>query len=222
MINWTPVLNGDIYCSPACGRGCTLEEYDQAVKDADELAAQLGKAFQPHVWENLGWHYSATAAVPGEAFVTVNYSKRIGEYWANLHVTDKQEGAYAKDPEIAVARAINEMQEKVYRAVFELANLNMLLTQELTPMDEERKKWIVDNSDGCTLEGSPTTVAGWKTDIASLAPRFGGFWHTTWETAERVVTGDKKFYAKDVTFVSWQWLGVSDPVPDALKHYERW
>ncbi len=39
-------------------------------------------------------------------------------------------------------------------------------------MDEAKKRQLVDYSkEGCTLEGSPTTVAGLKNDEASLAPR---------------------------------------------------
>ncbi len=56
---WTPVLKGDVFCSPACGGNCKKAEYDQAVKAANELAAILGAGWEPDVWENLGWHYRA-------------------------------------------------------------------------------------------------------------------------------------------------------------------
>lgn len=128
MNNWTPVLNGDIYCSPACGRGCTLEEYNQTVKEADQLVAELGEPFHSHVWENLGWHYSASAEVPGEAFVTVHYSENVKRYWADLRVAGRQETAYGNDAKNAVATAIAAMQAKVNQAIVELANINMLLT----------------------------------------------------------------------------------------------
>lgn len=62
-LSWQAVRKGEIYCAPACGRGCTLDEYDAATRGACELVVQLndtiGGKWKPHVWENLGWHYSA-------------------------------------------------------------------------------------------------------------------------------------------------------------------
>lgn len=88
-------------------------------------------------------------------------------------------------------------------------------------MGEARKKWLVENSQGCTLEGSPTSVAGWKCDTACLAPAFGGFWEVDWETVERVLAGDRNFTAADVRFISWRWYGFGDEVPEKLKHYAK-
>ena len=90
-------------------------------------------------------------------------------------------------------------------------------------MNIERRKWIVEHSSHCTLEGSKTSVAGYgNEDHAGLAPGFGGFWAVDWKTAERVVLGDGKFYARDVRFISWRWLGYGEPVPEPLKVYETW
>lgn len=58
-LSWKPARAGITYCSPACGRGCTHREYLQAKKDARKLAAAIGVGWKPHVWENLGWFYSA-------------------------------------------------------------------------------------------------------------------------------------------------------------------
>ena len=60
--NWTPVKNGNIFCSPACGYGCTIEMHDLAQKSANELCSRLNKwraGWTPYVHENLGWHYRA-------------------------------------------------------------------------------------------------------------------------------------------------------------------
>lgn len=59
-------------CADWCGRGCTKEEYDQAVVDADNLVALLGNtdAWEPRVWENMGWHYSAEAVSGDHASVS--------------------------------------------------------------------------------------------------------------------------------------------------------
>lgn len=59
-LSWKPVRRGDIYCAPACGNGCTYQAYLNAVAAAKQLAKEL-PGFKPHVWENLGWHYSAVA-----------------------------------------------------------------------------------------------------------------------------------------------------------------
>lgn len=57
---WTPIAKGSTYCSPACGRGCKLFEYNTAVLDAN--AARL-RMKHPEDWiesihENLGWWWS--------------------------------------------------------------------------------------------------------------------------------------------------------------------
>lgn len=55
-----PVLSGDVYCSPWCGFKCKRAAYDQAVREADELADRLGDGWMPRVWENGGWHYEVS------------------------------------------------------------------------------------------------------------------------------------------------------------------
>lgn len=57
---WTPVLNGDLYCSPRCGCRCKKAEYDLAHANAAELAHHLGEGWEPRVWENCGWYWEAT------------------------------------------------------------------------------------------------------------------------------------------------------------------
>lgn len=58
---WKPVRRGEIYCSPGCGRNCTYEEFLKASLESEKLARRCGPNFEPHVWENLGWHYSAVS-----------------------------------------------------------------------------------------------------------------------------------------------------------------
>jgi len=48
-------------CAKWCGRGCTEQEYQQAVSAGAKLAARLGKGWKPVIWENLGWHYQAVS-----------------------------------------------------------------------------------------------------------------------------------------------------------------
>ena len=85
-------------------------------------------------------------------------------------------------------------------------------------MDESRKRELVENSKGCTIEGSPAWVGGWRNSEASLAPDFGGFWIVDWETVDRVLSAENHdFKASDVRFHSWRWLGIGDEIPEAIK-----
>ncbi len=60
-LSWNPELRGSIYCAPACGRGCTRQEYLNADKAGLALATRLGGDWTWKVWENLGWHYKAVS-----------------------------------------------------------------------------------------------------------------------------------------------------------------
>lgn len=59
QLSWEPVRRGKLYCAPACGRGCTMEEYVSAVRAARKLAKRL-RGWRVRIWENLGWHYAAS------------------------------------------------------------------------------------------------------------------------------------------------------------------
>lgn len=74
-----PLKRGHIYCSPACGRGCTLNEYEAASKTAMWMVGVLGEGWIPNVWENLGWHCSAVYTTPkGGELMSARYDKG---YW---------------------------------------------------------------------------------------------------------------------------------------------
>lgn len=75
---WTPVLNGDLFCSPLCGCGCTKEEYDLVCEKATVLAARMGYRWEVEVWENMGWNYCVKN---GPAIIT---SVDDGQYEAEL------------------------------------------------------------------------------------------------------------------------------------------
>src|SRR5262249_43953449 len=51
------------YCSPRCGCKCTKAAFDEATKQADDLAAQLGDGWEPYVWENGGWHWQLAKGI---------------------------------------------------------------------------------------------------------------------------------------------------------------
>lgn len=71
---WTPVLNGDIYCAPRCGCGCTKAEYDKACESANVLAARMGYRWEVEVWENCGWNYCVKN---GPATITPEHDGRF-------------------------------------------------------------------------------------------------------------------------------------------------
>ena len=60
--DWTPVRNGDAYCSPACGGGpvvCSVKRYQHAHEVANKVARDLG-AIKYLAWldeGNVGRHY---------------------------------------------------------------------------------------------------------------------------------------------------------------------
>jgi hypothetical protein len=67
-LSWTPKRQGNRYCAPACGRGCTIGEFRRAERQALKMAARLslvqtdvkGGRWKIRVHENLGWHWSVS------------------------------------------------------------------------------------------------------------------------------------------------------------------
>lgn len=57
------VRDGDRYCAPWCGRGCTIQEHDRAQAIGLVMRSQLyqvtGLDWEKRVFENLGWHAHA-------------------------------------------------------------------------------------------------------------------------------------------------------------------
>jgi hypothetical protein len=58
-LSWKPKLNGEVYCSSACGSKCKRADFERATARAEALVKRLGSGWEPKVWENMGWHYSA-------------------------------------------------------------------------------------------------------------------------------------------------------------------
>ena len=78
-LSWEPMREGDVFCSPACGRGCTSKEYETAVEQGNELAEKMGEGWDVKVWENLGWH-SKVANEHCEIHI------HCESYWINLEL----------------------------------------------------------------------------------------------------------------------------------------
>ena len=105
-----PRRQGAKYCSPACGRGCTWAEFEDANQSASRLANALGGDWEPKVWENLGWHYAAihphlsvSETTAGDGDYTVYVTRAVdgvGGDWV----------AHGEDPHTAVRDAIAKVQ----------------------------------------------------------------------------------------------------------------
>ena len=76
---WTPRLNGDVYCSPACGFCCKKADFDRATERAQAIAKMLGGGWEPRVWENGGWHFEVK-----KSFCKVSASHIEGSYEATM------------------------------------------------------------------------------------------------------------------------------------------
>lgn len=91
--DWNPIRNGDIYCSPACGGGCTFAAYENAHKLANSLAKRLSSpraTWTTYVHENLGWHYSVISPC-GRIMVSEDrgsprYSALFGEPFSHMGI----------------------------------------------------------------------------------------------------------------------------------------
>lgn len=113
---WTPVLNGDKYCAPACGSGCTKAAYDLARANALTLATELGEGWEPNVWENMGWHYSAIHS--GQMKIVV-HRQRDGKYRCFFNAA-KQFIGEADTPTEAFMNAVVEAQSFVDTLQFQI------------------------------------------------------------------------------------------------------
>ncbi len=114
-LSWTPRRRCDIYCSPACGHGCTYAEYLAAVNLGDKLAGQCGPGYTRHVSENLGWHYGAQS--PCKRLHVSQYSR---EYFTAYL------GGYAasgETPKQAIAKVIDAASADMARIAALIAGL---------------------------------------------------------------------------------------------------
>lgn len=103
-LSWTPRRVGELYCSPGCGGGCTWEAYERATDHASLLALRLGDGWEPRVWENLGWHWSAQLPNPDGS---INNRAEVRESSSGGFVAYVGPGAYHADtPQLAVKEGL--------------------------------------------------------------------------------------------------------------------
>ena len=113
---WTPVRNGDMFCSPACGCKCKLADYERAVKAAGNLAALLGGGWYPNVWENGGWHYDVRkgkATVLFRGFEAKYVAEIEIDYISKSHILSVREED--EDPRRAVKALVSSLGEIIAR-----------------------------------------------------------------------------------------------------------
>lgn len=89
------------YCSPSCGRHCTLAEHRKAQVEAEKIRKALGPDhWTAVVWENLGWH----AKVQLRDVPNVEVQKRgVRTYLADAIIPDERQAyGYGKTPRLAL------------------------------------------------------------------------------------------------------------------------
>lgn len=157
-LSWIAVRQGAQYCAPACGHGCTYDEYLAAHKAADNCRAKLK---MPQHWtvvvhENLGWHWKL---VNGPIML---YGSPTGksEYWAMVSSDIKdpaggsglwtERGAPTfSDPNKAVEAAVLPM----CRVVAQLEKLRDHVLHRIPPI-KKLGGCIVDTTSNTVLVGS--------------------------------------------------------------------
>jgi hypothetical protein len=116
--DWNPVKKGGVYCSPACGRGCTNKEYRQAWSDANKLLKKMkSKGWEVRVWENLGWHYELVSrhislhvlkGVKGPSYGTM---MNLTEEFSCAGQPELRSPGYYSDPNDAVANQLKVAED---------------------------------------------------------------------------------------------------------------
>lgn len=102
-LSWKPKRRGNIYCAPACGRGCTYAEFVLAQTQGKRLAKRLGRGWEARIWENLGWHYEAVK----------NHVLRVHRCPGCYHAYFAGGVEEGKTPEEAIKRAMEAQRNRI-------------------------------------------------------------------------------------------------------------
>lgn len=108
-LSWTPRLRGKIYCSSACGGGCTMLAYASAVKKATALAKRMGKGWKIRVHENLGWYWRVFKGPPinhSSGILEITPPYRPGDTYTAWIQSSPQFIVRHKDPKVALREAV--------------------------------------------------------------------------------------------------------------------
>lgn len=111
--SWTPIRDGEFFCSKACGYKCRLVDFEQATTHAAALVAELGEGWWPRVWENCGWHFSAE-----KGSASVDYSEIDGNFTASIDAgvfdqRHEQFRANGSSPRKAMEAVLGQLEHKL-------------------------------------------------------------------------------------------------------------
>jgi hypothetical protein len=120
---WNPVRKGAIYCSPACGFGCTWAQHEEAKERAELLAKRLGPGWKPEVHENMGWHFKASKGKATMHPVGFIRAKAASTYWLSIDGDVKQFIERGRDPVEMVRRAVSAMRNAAATLLSEAAEV---------------------------------------------------------------------------------------------------
>lgn len=125
----SPKDGHDSYCAPWCGFHCHHAAFEQATREAAELAALMGAGWEPRVWENCGWNYDVCNGL-AEVHVIRNGSGWQGGWtvsgysgWLQSRPQHIASGPFL-DPREAIDAALTmarESRDKLSRAIQEFA-----------------------------------------------------------------------------------------------------
>lgn len=111
--DWNPVLNGDVYCSPACGNKCKKSDYNKAVDDVSKLILTMGFGWSYKIWENCKWHYKIykeNVSISIEIF----YHEREDSYRCYFN-SNPQFIIEHKDPKVAYEMVLEQFNTNLER-----------------------------------------------------------------------------------------------------------
>lgn len=121
-----PIHRGDVYCAPFCGFKCKRAAYDRAVREADKLCKVLGDGWEPRVWENMGWHFSAQKS-NASVHANCHGDARTGHYTITDYTiffhTEKQIVLRGKNPVKLVDQTIRAAKAIARRVTADVAIL---------------------------------------------------------------------------------------------------
>ncbi len=117
-LSWVPKMDGDVYCSPACGHGCRRRAYEAAVIAAYELSAELGNDWMPEVWEGDGWHWRVT-----KGLAKLSPIKCSGGYQITFNAHGRQFTAVAPTALQAIRSVQNQCTTAINRMSADLGGI---------------------------------------------------------------------------------------------------
>lgn len=105
-LSWRAVARGRIFCSPACGAGCTKRAFKQATQQAFALAQHCGPGWTPRVWENMGWFCEAVSPCGRYRVIPLSGSDEV-------HVYVGRFTAMGRTPELALRRVKSKIRAEI-------------------------------------------------------------------------------------------------------------